>query len=104
MIGSRLGDDCSHWVVAWCMQSRDDNVMTSNAAQGIDIVIDARLWQRFVLLVQHLQCIDLFYLQGMDPSDCIILVVRLPIRIYLPIDFVSVTLAPEIGMLNVEEK
>jgi hypothetical protein len=41
--GSHLGDDRSRRVVAWLMQSRDDNIMTSDATKGIDIVIGPRL-------------------------------------------------------------
>jgi hypothetical protein len=48
-----LGDDRGSGVVPYLRQSRDNNIMASDAAKGIDIVIGLRLRQAFVLGITH---------------------------------------------------
>src|SRR2546423_6215223 len=72
--GPHLGNDSSGKVVAWRMQPCNDNIMASDTTQGIDVVVGGRLWQGFVLLVQHLQCSDQLHFQRTDPSDSVITV------------------------------
>jgi hypothetical protein len=55
------------------MEPRDYDIMASDAAEIVDVVIGRRLWQTVVLLVQHLQCSNLLHLQRADPSHRVVI-------------------------------
>jgi hypothetical protein len=49
-----LSDDRSRGVIAWLMETRNNDIVARDLAKVVHIVICRKLWQTLMLLVQHL--------------------------------------------------
>lgn len=67
-----LCHDHSRRVVSRGVYACDDNVMSVDAAECVDIMVIGWLWEALVFAVQHLYGSDLLDLQRADPGDSIV--------------------------------